>query len=194
MTFVYNKSDEKIPAFALMQIDDGVELRSGRMAFNVKKPAGEFRPSMFLVNGPTPIPVQTLGVASHAIEPCWCLFDSDSVPAFDDDWGPVSGSWKLGPTGTGFHVVGKEPVRERVIVQLQIGPQLFMAQVDEAVGITVPATGTFNRIDGTIKGSETEITDDAVEVYDRFGDVNDDSTAIIGYIDGGWEQVVGECP
>lgn len=190
---IYNNADEEIPPFAIVQIDDGAEVHDGRIAFNVKKPAGEIRPSMYLINGSAPVPVQRIGVAANAVEPVWCLFDSETEPDFDDDWGPVNGSWKLGATGTGFQIVGKKTTQKRVIVQLQFGPQLFLAQVDEAGGITAPASGTFNRLDGVLKGAESEVTEDAVDVYDRFGDVSDDSAGIIGFIDGGWEQVVGEC-
>lgn len=193
MTLIYNKANEEIPPFGLAQIDDGAEEHHGRIALNVRKPAGELRPSFYLINGPVPVRPQRLGVARFAVEPVWCLFDADGDdPAFDNDWGPVSDSWKLGKTGTGFRIVGKRPTEERVIVQLQLGPQLFMAQVDEPADVNAPSTATFHRLSGA-KGNETEITEDTVEAYDRFGDVDDDSKAIIGYIDGDWEQVVGEC-
>ena len=154
MTIIYNNGDEVIPPFAIVQIDDGIEERNGHLAFNVKQPAGEIRPSMYLINDRFPVHPKEMGGASNAVDAIWCLFDSDNTPVFDEDWGAVSGSWKLGKTGTGFRIVGKEPVKERVIVQLQIGPQLFMAKVDEASGIAVPSFGTFNRIDGS-KGGET---------------------------------------
>ena len=205
MTLVYNKSLEQIPAFGIMQIDDGAQERDGQIVINVKKPDGEFRPNMFLINGPVPIPPSQKGDANLPIDPVWCLYETTDEPATtvnedyrwtNQDWGPQSGSWKLHENGTGFQVLSRLPDRDRVIVRMYLGPQLFMAQVGVPETVenvqTQGSTGIHNRIAGT-KGSETELTTDSVQVYDRYADVPNDSISIIGFIDGNWEQVVGEC-
>lgn len=188
---IYNLADEEIPAFGVVQIAGAAE-RRGQVAIDAIKPDGEIRPSMYLINGPTPLPPQRLGLANVPLVATWAFYQIVGETAdFDQDWGPFPGSWKLDKRGTGFQILGN-PEKERVLVRMQIGPQLFMARVDEANGIQFDQIGTFNLLDGE-KSQESEFSESSAEAYVYFGNLNDNTRAIIGHIGGDWEAVVGEC-
>jgi hypothetical protein len=103
-----NKSTETIPEFAIMQIQGWSRDTSGLAVFEVRKPNGEGK--QYLANGPLPVPKASasesgmgLGTRPHG---AFVLYDHNLSPEFDDELGPVDGSWALGSEGTGFFVIG----------------------------------------------------------------------------------------
>ena len=109
---VRNDSGETIPACAAMRISgldtDGV--------FLVDKPNSTGQTTGIAFNGTTEIPATVTddrGVASDGEGTAFVEFpvlalgdETDATPAFDDEWGVSSGSWKLVKPGTGFKAIG----------------------------------------------------------------------------------------
>lgn len=101
----YNASGEAIPPYACMEVTDAQDVTS-RYVVEVSKPTGDTNEAGYLFNGPTSIPASKTGMGYTASDPAWSIYDTGSSPVNGEEWGPISGSWEIGPTGLGFIIVG----------------------------------------------------------------------------------------
>ena len=160
---VYNNGSETIPEFGVMQVEElseqyGQFSGETKDAYSVIQPDGEG--SLFLINAGGEIEAGHFGSGMFATEPCKVLIDPDAAtPTFFDAFGPVSGEWHLGESGTGFVWIGlsdeEDDGTETAIFMLR-------ATVDDAVQFrndhaseTMPAYGVGRIIGETDVGGVT---------------------------------------
>lgn len=99
----YNNSGEAIPPFAVMQVDNWKDDANDRAYFRVKKPDGAGR--QFIVNGPRQVASGGTGMGTRS-PGAHASYNDAATPAVDQEWGPVSGSWLLSSSGTGYVITG----------------------------------------------------------------------------------------
>src|SRR5690606_9448074 len=95
---VLNQSGENIPAYAAMRVTGATQLL-GDYVVTVGKPDGSGGPHLF--NGPTVIGAGKHGQAQPGpVVSAW--FDTTDTVPVGEQFGPVSGEWRLAPGGAGW--------------------------------------------------------------------------------------------
>lgn len=97
-----NDSGEEIPAWACMQAVLGVIVDDDTPVVPVIQPDGDGE--IFYLNGRSKVAAGAYGYANVQY-PQWGLSSSTT---FEEEIGPVSGSWEMTNAGSGFRVVGPE--------------------------------------------------------------------------------------
>lgn len=100
-----NSAGESIPDYAIMQVGSGWTDANSRDYFNATKPNGSGK--KFLINGPLAIATTTNandGMASD--KPGVYVRYTGSTPVAGEEWGPVSGSWAISASGSGYLIIG----------------------------------------------------------------------------------------
>lgn len=99
----YNGAGETAPAYAVLQIDS-VQTDDRREYITIKKPDGTGKG--YLVNCTTDVADTERGLAADHGDPYALYESSDGTPAAGEEWGPLSGGWKLRKNGSGFLILG----------------------------------------------------------------------------------------
>ncbi len=98
---VLNATAEVIPPYAVMQLGAGTNVGTDTI-YNVVKPNGSTT-AKYVVNSPASIAVAGYGAATD-------FYPADALitgsPAFNQEVGPVAGSWSLSVNGKGFISLG----------------------------------------------------------------------------------------
>lgn len=100
-----NDSGETVPAYACIQLTGTTTLNS-RVVFTADQWDGDGSDDIFYFNGPIDVADGETGEAFQPNTAQWVLYDTEGTPAFQEEWGPVSGSWEIGSDGTGFIIMG----------------------------------------------------------------------------------------
>lgn len=99
----HNNGGETAPGLAVMQVA-GVETIGRREYIQIERPDGDG--SDFVINDVIDVADGENGVCCDRGDP-YALYDSaDGTPAAGEEWGPLSGSWKLRKAGSGFLILG----------------------------------------------------------------------------------------
>lgn len=100
---VKNNNAAQIPANGVMRVTGSTSPELGRIVLTVDQPNAYGAQYMHLVNGPTPINPSCYGYATRfGMFPALYDNSADGLPAFGNEMGPISGSWKLRKGSGGF--------------------------------------------------------------------------------------------
>ena len=99
-------ASDVIPAYAAIQILAPTTLASGFVCWNAQKWDGGDTADIIYFNGNSDVAVGAYGQAFQPNTAQWVLYDTADTPAFQEDWGPVSGSYEIGLAGSGFIIMG----------------------------------------------------------------------------------------
>lgn len=186
-----NDSGETIPAFAVMRVTGAAGLGSIPV-ITVAKPSTDFK-RRYLVNGPFPVSGASgqyvFGLGTWAEQSAYVLYDDANTPAYGEEWGPSSGSWKIKKYRYGFHIIGGATGGETDRVGC------FQTVVNEFYGQT---DGTLNKgSTATVSifdGNNADTTDNLATVNNRYGNVATTKKVTVRYHGGVPQVVAAECP
>lgn len=99
---VENKSGEEAPAYGILRVTNG-KMPSEDGSYEIGKPDGSS--ATYWINSPVAIADDAFGAATNRF-PTTVAYDDAETPAVGEEWGPVTGSWLLTKTGTGYRIVG----------------------------------------------------------------------------------------
>jgi hypothetical protein len=163
---VYNDSGEEIPAFAIMRIS-GARKQNDQFVLEVKQPDTFGSQGQHVVNGPQKIATGKYGQCLRA-DLVSVLYDSaDGTPAFGEQWGPRSGSWKLRKNTGGFVLIGNVNTTETIAV-IQSSPMTTLRGTTDAAH-NKGAAGTISIFMGNDNGTDTTVN--MADVWNAFGNV-----------------------
>jgi hypothetical protein len=108
-----NLTGEIIPPFACMVVT-GISDELGAPRYTIRKPVYDDEqtqdPARIVFNSGVPCPINSWGACSSDF-PAHALVDETSGAAVAQVFGPVSGSWALGPLGNAFVLKAKDTSR-----------------------------------------------------------------------------------
>jgi hypothetical protein len=171
--FVYNDSEEIVPAYAFMQAtttqNEGV-----RSYIKIEKPIDStILRCPLLINGPTEIPVGGYGMAQNG--PVYRL-KCETIPVLGDRMGPTTGEW-LGFLGSMYAVIGADEVEEDVF-KVMFDTSSWRGKTKTA-GLTVgtpalvkvyDAAGTLRSTEYTAETAVSNIAGDKeIELFSQYG-------------------------
>ena len=103
-----NDASETIPAHAVMRVTGMVEV-DGEYIYTVAKLNSSFAPD-YLVNGPDELTYTSgstcYGWGTWLWHSDYALYNTASTPAYNEIWGPESGTWRLKKNCPGFRIKG----------------------------------------------------------------------------------------
>ena len=108
-------SDGIVPAYGVIKITGSAAVGSST-ALTADVSSADGSEGKHYINGPFAVPIGKYGDCYHPSSPTWALYDTAQTPAFDESWGPVSGSFELKNTTNGFTIVGSA-TNGRVLVR-----------------------------------------------------------------------------
>lgn len=100
-----NVSGETIPAHAVVMVTDSGEITDTKEYFLSIDQYDESNDLVF-VNSNKSVTSATPFTEISKVYPQLALYNTATTPAVGDEWGPINGSWRLGPDGSGFVILG----------------------------------------------------------------------------------------
>lgn len=101
-----NQSGETIPAFAIFEMGGWVDDSKGVSVFRAVKPTKDGK--VYYVNGPVAVASGSNGWAAKA-DGHWILWEGNSSPQLNQEWGPRAGSWAIHADGKGGFIINADP-------------------------------------------------------------------------------------
>jgi hypothetical protein len=144
-----NHSSETIPAFAIFEVGGWVDNSKGVSVFKAVKPTKAGK--LYYVNGPLAVPVNGNGWAASA-DGHWVLYEGNTTPQLNQEYGPKVGSWALNKDGKGGFVIVADP-RGAPASQPGLPPTASTKRIRvvELAKAEVP-----NRVQGTVASTASE--------------------------------------
>lgn len=100
-----NMSGSTIPAHAIVMAYDADVITDTKEYYLHIKQYDESTDLIF-VNSNKSVTSATPFTEVSKVYPQLALYNTATTPSVGDEWGPVSGSWRLGPDGSGFLILG----------------------------------------------------------------------------------------
>lgn len=177
-----NDSGEEVPGFGIVRITETETGGNGQQILVGDKPDGT--DGIYYVNGPSAVPAGSAedpkyGRCFLPTVAVFTAYDDAETPANGEEWGPVSGSWLLTESGSGFNIIGGA-TDGRVLVSAVGGGgcnnrnEVWLLQVDGS-------GGTFD-IDLTLNGTTETLT----------FDYNDTAAAVQSVLESHSEAIAGD--
>ena len=113
--FVAVQATIDVPAYAIVQVAESTALVDKSVPLKIVQPDGTG--DTFYPLGAAKIDTENAksGYSAACVAyPAWVL--AEGTPEFNDVWGPVSGSWKLESSGTGFRVLYYDAENELALI------------------------------------------------------------------------------
>lgn len=196
-----NTTANDIPGFAVMRVTGVADpsTTDNEYVLTVDQPNGT--DALYCVNGPQVIKKKSGSTPGQGIcsfdFPNLVLYDSGSgTPTAGDNWGPVSGSWKLGKTATGYKAAGG--VTEGRALFESIGgnsqPNGWITFTTAAALLASDASQASCPVALVWEGADPGST---LTIYNELGfeaDAGVDGYAKLCKADGKWKIVIIPCP
>lgn len=126
-----NDSGEEIPAFACMRCTGLALIDDGSVVLKMAKPNTYGAQFGHYFNGPIKIASGLYGLCTRSPAAA-AVYDSvDGTPAFGEQWGPRSGTWKLKKNTGGFEVLGVTNTTDKIVC-VHPAPMLTVHGVTDA--------------------------------------------------------------
>lgn len=99
-----NDSGETVPPYAVMRVT-GTETVHGQTILTIGKPDGSNQ-NWYAINGPGQIAANS--IAGCTLSPSAIIRVESGTPSNGDEWGPSSGNWGIGSSGSRFFIFGSK--------------------------------------------------------------------------------------
>jgi hypothetical protein len=189
---VKNTHSSTAPAYAILEIT-GVTNYGTDTIYDVSRPTGS-ADAKYVINGPDSIVNDAYGAATNQY-PANVAYDTGATPALNEDWGPVSGSWLLTKSGTGWIILGGHASGiVRVAASGGSNMAVFTADISSTIaagsaGSPTSGSGTVYRINSD--GSATNLG--AQDLWNPF-EIGAVGSATCQYLGGGQYLLTGIIP
>lgn len=138
-----NDSGETIPAYGCMRVINSL-LDDGQLVFTAGKPNSTVQ-KIYLVNGDEDVIASGFGWGTFLWHADYVLFNDANTPAYGEQWGPESGSWKIAKDKPGFVTWGHNITDEGASLKRahanQVGTDGTTEQVQVWIGSGSPVSG-----------------------------------------------------
>lgn len=155
-----------IPAYGIMEVTDVNILSANIWAMDVQQPSGAGE--IFYPNGPVKIRVGGQQSCQTSF-PAWVKY-TGGPPSNGDEWGPVSGSFEIQSSGTGFIVLGVDTDKSLAYVKELGGggAEVVRFTVTTADCEADPKSASVSVDAVTCSGASVAVND-TITVYDKAG-------------------------
>lgn len=190
-----NNSGSTIPARGIVRVKDVVTLEPGRIQLKVDQPNTYGDIGNCFIIGPVPVISGKYGSCTRTAESgvVTALYDeATGTPAYGQQWGPISGSFKLSAKGQGWLCLGAPVNTSRKLALFTPMPITELRGVVTGGDIADGATGTIKVYQRTGSTAYTDTTYTVTALNDLGQSVTNGSRVRIApepYVSGGTATV-----